>query len=441
MNKPLEVIIVGAGNRAMIYAQYAKREPDKMKIVGVVDPNPKRRDYARDTYGFSNDMCFESVEELCSHEKLADAIINGTMDKDHVPTTTQLLRKGYDVLLEKPFCINEEEMYALKKVADEENRKVMICHVLRYAPFYNTIKRLILDGEIGEIYNIQLQEHVSYHHTVAAFVRGKWASPVECYAPMLLAKSCHDLDLLMWMMEGATPVSIASFGGDFNYVNEKKPANAGTRCLVDCPMEKECYHSAKRNYLTEEARWGAYVWADFGEEYSDPIYGANPPMEEKIKSLETDNPFGRCVWDCKRDGNVDHQSVIVNFDNGATATFNMTGNTAKGERNIHIIGTKGEIKGVFDESTFVIRKHVPEVTSPEGYTEELIDVNVTGDMTGMRGGHGGGDGRVPEDFVNFVRGEEASIACTSLDKSILGHLAVFRAEKSRKEKKMVPMFD
>ncbi len=439
MKKPLEVIIVGAGNRAMIYAQYALENPDKMKIVGVAELNPARRAAAQKKYNIPDNMCFESCEDLCSREKLADAVINGTMDQDHVPTSKMLLKKGYDILLEKPFAINEEEMFELARVAKEENRKVMVCHVLRYTPYYRKIKETILSGELGDIYNIQLTEHVSYHHTVAAYVRGKWASPKECLTGMLLAKSCHDLDLMMWMMDGATPTDIASFGCDFNFTKDKKPENAGTRCIVDCPLVDECTHSAKRNYLGNSHGWAPYVWKCLETDDTDAIYGVQDvDMDVKVNSLKTDNPFGRCVWDCERDGNVDHQSVIVNFDNGATATFNMIGNTPSAQRSIHILGTKGELKGVFDEQKYVIRKPLPDSLS---YTEEEFDLKITGDMTGAHGGHGGGDLKVPEDFVKFVNGEEPSVSCTAIDKSVLGHLAVFRAEKARQEHKIVPMFD
>lgn len=431
MKKPVKVIIVGAGNRSMIYSAYALKHPEEMQIVGVAEPDAVRRREAQKVYGFGDDMCFESAEALCEKGKLADAVINGTMDSEHVPTTTLLLRAGYDVLLEKPFAVNEKEMYELVRTAKKCDRKVMICHVLRYAPFYRAIKEELVSGSIGDIFNIQLTEHVSYHHMVAAYVRGKWASEKVCHAPMLLAKSCHDIDLMMWMMDGIKPLDVVSFGSDFAFVKERKPLQAGSRCLLDCPMEKECTHSARRNYLYPPYRWAPYVWV--------PLEGTDADDAAKVESLKTDNPFGRCIWDCERDGNVDHQSVMFRFENGATGTFNMIGGTARPERSIHIIGTKGEIKGIFDESTYRIRKPAPETET--GYTEEVIDLKVRGDMTGAHGGHGGGDMKVPEDFVRYICNEEPSISCTALEKSVIGHLAVFRAEKARKEHKIESIFD
>ncbi len=439
MNTPLKVILISAGCRSMLYARYAALNPDKMQVVGVVEPNHVRRDVAQQKFNISDDMCFDSVEELCKHEKKADAAINGTMDSLHVATSIPLLENGYDILLEKPFAINEPEMQKLCDTADKCGRKVMICHVLRYAPFYRAIKDEVLSGAVGDIYSIQLNENVSYHHTIAAYVRGKWASDVDCGAPMLLAKSCHDMDLMMWLMNDAEPVSVTSYGNEFVYNKSKKPEGAGTRCLVDCPLEKDCVYSARRLYMTEEKHWAAYAWTSVEKEGVDVLCIDPPDLteEEMINSLKTDNPFGKCVWDCKRDTNVDHQGVMVNFDNGAVGVLCMIGGATKPERNIHIIGTKGEIKGVFDESKFVVRSMVPEEKSC--YVDRVVDLNLTGDMSGEHGGHGGGDLRLVEDFVKFIKGEDPSVSCTVLNKSMLSHKAVFRAEKARKENRIVEM--
>ena len=212
---------------------------------------------------------------------------------------------------------------------------------LRYAPFYVAVKERLLAGEIGDIINIQATEHVSYHHLAVSYIRGKWGNEEKCGAPMLLAKCCHDMDLIMWLKSGVAPRQVASFGSDFQFDPGKKPAGAGKRCLVDCGIEENCLYSAKKHYIDHPDRWSFYVW-DCLEHLEKPT------IEDKIQSLKTDNIHGRCVWDCEHTV-VDHQSVAINFADGATATLNMIGGTAKAERNLHIIGTKGEIKGVFDD--------------------------------------------------------------------------------------------
>lgn len=422
--RPITTIIVGAGHRALTYASYAKEFPERFKVVGVVDPIEDRRKYVAEIYGLTEEQCFCTADELAAQPKLADTIINGTMDHQHVYTTIPLLKRGYDVLLEKPFAVNEKEMMELVNTAERYGRKVMICHVLRYAPFYKAIKHKLLEGAIGEIVNIQTTEHVSYHHVSTCYVRGKWRNEEQCHASMLLAKCCHDLDIIMWMQNGAAPKAVSSYGGIMQFTKDKKPANAGTRCMADCPIEDKCIYSAKKMYIDNPERWSFYVWDCFE-------YGKKPTIEEKIQSLKTDNIHGRCVWEC--DNNVvDHQSLIIEFENGSTASHNMIGGTPKAQRSIHIIGTLGEITGIFEDSKFTIRRTNPG--PGKDYDEEVIDLNITGDMTGAFGGHGGGDIRLVEDFVNYVSGGKPSVSCTSIKDSMYSHKAVFSADKSRKNR-------
>lgn len=423
-SKPVTAVIVGAGHRAFVYSELAKTNPELLKIVGVADPNPVRRKKAMEYFGFSEDMCFDSAQTLAEKGRLADAVINGTMDEQHLETAIPLLNAGYDMLLEKPFAVCEEDMRQIVDCAKKNNSKVMICHVLRYTPFYYAIKERIVNGEIGDIINIQMTEHVSYHHLSTSYIRGKWANSDKCHTTMLLAKCCHDIDLMMWFMSETKPVSISSFGSKFQFKPENAPENAGTICLKDCPLVDECVYSTKRLYIDHPDRWSFYVW--------DALEGIeNPTIDDKIALMKTDNPYARCIYKC--DNNVvDHQSVLVNFASGATGTHNMVGGSAEPRRNIHIIGTKGEIFGNFEESKFTVLKINP---SPDAHNEECdveeVDLRVTGDMVGAYGGHGGGDERLAEDFVKFIRGEQPSLACTSIFDSVAGHLCVYLADKSR----------
>lgn len=422
--KPVTAIIVGAGHRAFVYSELAITHPELLKIVGVADPNPVRRKITKEKFGFSEDMCFESAEELAKKGKLADAVINGTMDEQHIETSVPLLECGYDMLLEKPFAVNEEEAVLLRDCAKKNNSKVMICHVLRYTPFYYGIKERIVNGEIGDIINIQTTEHVSYHHLSTSYVRGKWANSQKCHTTMLLAKCCHDIDLMMWMMSETKPTQIASFGGKYQFKPENAPEGAGTICMKDCPHVDTCVYSTKRLYIDHPDRWAFYVWDKL--EHIE-----NPTIEDKIALMKSDSPYARCIYKCDNDV-VDHQSVLVNFESGATGTHNMVGGSSQSLRKIHIIGTKGEIFGNFEESKFTVLKINP---SPDAHNEECdveeVDLNVSGDMVGAYGGHGGGDERLAEDFVKFVRGEEPSLACTSIFDSMVGHMSVYKADESR----------
>lgn len=422
MSKLLTAVLVGAGYRGDIYASYSIKYPDKLKIVGIVENNSERLNLMKKKYNVADDNCFDSVDEFVLKDKFADVVINATMDQFHVVTSIPILKKGYDLLLEKPFALNEKEMRDILRVVRKYNRKVYVCHVLRYSPFYLAIKKCLLNNDIGDIINIQLAEHVTYHHMAVSYVRGQWRSEKICFAPMLLAKCCHDVDLMMWLMGDNKAVSVSSFGGDFQFLPEKKPEGAGTRCMVDCKYNKECPFSAESNYIFGNWRT-QYVWRDL-----DP--DEEPTEENKIKSLKTTNPFGKCVWDFERDGNVDHQAIMVNFENGALGTLNMVGGTSRSERKIHIIGTKGEIKGVFEDSQFVVRKISPY--SPDGYVQSIKNVGEYNDCCAVKGGHRDADEWLVADFVDSINGKEPSISCTDIFNSVPSHAVIFKADKSLK---------
>lgn len=416
-------VIVGAGHRGLLYASYALEHPDKLKVVGVVDPNPLRLKQAMDMFGFKEENCFKNLDDFLKKGKIADSIINATMDKLHIETSIPLLEAGYDLLLEKPISTNKDDLLRLKEATEKSGKTVMICHVLRYAPFYVKIRELVEKGEVGDIINIQTSECVSYHHSSASYIRGKWNKKSESGSSMLMAKCCHDLDIISWMKSGVKPVHVSSFGGIMQFKPEKAPKNAGTRCLVDCPIENDCMYSAKKIYIDHPDRWSFYVWS-----FLEGI--ENPSIEDKINSLKTDNPHGVCIYKCGNDI-VDHQSLIVEFEDGCTATHNMIAGSSRPGRKIHIVGTKGEIEGFMEDGYFVLRK--PDVRPGKEFSEEKFIVNVAGDA------HGGGDLLLVDDFVKVLCGEKSSISTTHINDSLNGHLIGFTADMAMDTKKALPV--
>lgn len=422
--KKLSCIIVGAGHRALLYASYAKEHPEEMAVTGVVDPAENRRKLASGEFSIAPSHCFESVEELSKHPKMADFAINGTMDSLHVPTTIPLLRKGYDVLIEKPIASSEEGMWELLRAARETGRKAAVCHVLRHTPFYSAIRREVEQKSIGDIVNIQAAEHVSYHHMGVGYIRGKWNRSDE--STILMAKSCHDLDLIAWMKGRTRPKLVASFGGNYQFDAKKSPPGAGSRCLVDCPIEKDCVYSARKHYVDHPSRWRFYVWE--GLEHPENQTG------EELGAQLKKSPYGKCAW--KTDMNVfDHQSVLVEFEDGSTASFNLVGGSSSPSRSIHLIGTRGEIRGCFEDGKFIIRKIDPRPGCE--FSERIVDLKAGGDTAGARGGHGGGDLRLIADFLRYLREDKPSLSTAGLEDSVWGHLIGFRADAAARENRVI----
>jgi predicted dehydrogenase len=211
MNK-VKAILIGAGARGMYaYGQYALEYPEDIQFVAVADPDPQRRDRFKKLHDIDDDMCFSSWEEILDKPRLADAALICTQDKMHFEPTLKALEKNYHVLLEKPMSTSPKECKIMGEYANKYNRVFTICHVLRYAGFFGTLKQLIDEDKIGRLISIQHNENIGYMLYGHSYVRGNWCNS-DTSGPMILSKSSHDMDILLWLA-GADCVNISSFPG------------------------------------------------------------------------------------------------------------------------------------------------------------------------------------------------------------------------------------
>lgn len=420
-NKKISVVVVGCGDRATTYMREGVLFFKTMEVAAAIDPNPERLRYMQETFGVSADKCYTDMKQVLAQGKIADCVVNGTMDQYHLETAIPFLEQGYDMLLEKPLVNNKEDLLKLRDVAKAHGCRLMVCHVLRYAPFYRKIKELILAGEVGEIMNIQTSERVGAFHSSVSYIRGKWKSTKECNSSFLLAKCCHDIDLICWLNNSSAPVSVSSMGGRDYFVPEKAPANSGTRCLVDCPKEvrEKCIYDAQNMYL-DTCRLPQYPWQCTGKNPEDVT------EEEKIESLKTYNPHGECIYKAGGDI-VDHQNVMITFANGSTAVHTLNLGSMRAGRSIWIQGTEGEIEGWVEDDKIYIRKYDPKTAD---YMEKTIDFAKERQQMDA---HFGGDRGLVEEFCNMMLGKEASVSRTTIDDSINGHLTCFVADEAMEE--------
>ncbi len=417
----LKTVLVGCGDRTCVYADLAMHTFDAIEIVATVDPDKERQKYVHEHFGVPFEKCYSDIKEVLALGKIGDCVINGTMDQLHVETAIPFLEQGYDMLLEKPITNNEKDLLRLAKVAKEHNCKLMICHVLRFSPFYREIKKILLSGELGDIMTINTSERVGAYHSSVSYLRGKWNTEKECGSSFLLAKCCHDIDLIVWLNNGDKPVSVFS-EGDRNFFNENNaPKGCGNRCMVDCPKEikDKCIYDAESLYIKNDyLPW--YPWQCTGKNYQDVT------LQEKIESLKTYNPHGKCVYKCGGDI-LDHQQVLIKFENGAIACHTLVLGAMKADRTIHIAGTKGEIEGSASSGKLCVRTFDKEHA---GYFERVIDFS---DKQGETGGHFGGDKGLVQDFLAYISGGKPSISTTIIDDSLIGHLLVYAADESVKK--------
>lgn len=405
--RPVSVIIIGAGSRGQTYARYAGKFPEAMQVVGVSDTNALRRNTVAKKYKIQKDNIFGDFHEVFARPKFADAVVIATPDFLHYEPCMTALAMGYDVLLEKPVAQTEKECKAILAQAKKYDRIVAVCHVLRYAPYFEALRKVVKSGEIGDLVSIQHMEPIQYAHMAHSYVRGKWRDSKKT-TPIILAKSCHDLDIIRWIVDKPCR-TITADGSLYYFRPENAPADAPARCTDGCPHESTCPYSAIDIYVRRKKHLRVFDLTDNKDEAA---------IMEKIRTTE----FGRCVFRCDND-QCDHYVTNMVFDDGITASFTMDAFTPWGGRRTRIMGTRGFIEGDMKKFT---------VYDFRTGRKRVWDKKVS-EVAEYRGaGHGGGDYALARDFVEAVAAHDPSRLSSTIDASIESHIMGFKAEKSRK---------
>ncbi len=434
--KKIKAVILGYGDRSYCYSKYAFAEPDELQITGVIDVNAFKLNLAKERFNLSDDALYHSLDEFLEKNVKCDVVINGTMDQMHYETSVKLLKAKYNILLEKPVTGNPKELIEIRDLAKANGCKVVVCHVLRYTPFYRKIKEIIDSGEIGKIIDMQLNEHVWHGHFVNSYVRGKWRSEKECGSGLLLAKCCHDTDLMCWLNNATEPTDVTSFGSRAFYCPENAPKGSTEYC-ADCPVKEQCMFDAYKFELKLDC-CPQYTWAEINK----PLEEIS--SEEKEEFLRKDE-YGKCVFKTDMDI-VDRQCVSVNFKNGSIGTLNMVGGASKAGRHIHVICEYGEIIGYIEDNEIIYRKFNKKAVESK-YTKDEdmytdVKINLNTDLSSGNNsvtGHYGGDYHIMRDLVRYLNGEATSVSTTVIDDSVNSHLICYAAEKSRKNREVVSL--
>jgi len=458
--QPIQAILIGAGQRGMnAYAPYALQHPDQLQFVAVAEPDPQRRNQFAAQHNIPKDLQFESWEPLLERSQLGQAALICTQDQMHTAPTLAALKAGYDILLEKPMATTLAECQQLVRAAEDADCQLHICHVLRYTSHFTKLREVIQSGVLGQIVDVHHRENVSYWHMSHSFVRGHSRNTAES-SPMILAKCCHDLDMLVWLFDDRCK-TLSSIGNLLHYRPENAPAGAPERCLDGCPVAESCPFYAPRIYqdmtpiFQDQAaeRRGFERWALLTQIKNPGIINALSPIIPRLREITEysgwpksvitneitpenilralrEGPYGRCVYHCDNDV-VDHQVVSMQFERGTTVTLTMHGHSYLEGRSTRIEGAKATLFAYFgmDGDRIEIHDH-------RSGRKTTHDTRPVGDS-----GHGGGDAGLMAAFINALQSGTETDAMTTGRNSLESHLMAFAAEDARLNHKVVRMED
>jgi len=410
MPKPLTATMIGAGSRGSGYGSYALAHPEEIRFVAVAEPHDVRRAHFAQAHGITPERCFHTWEELLAQGRIADVALVCTLDRLHLAPTVAALEAGYDVLLEKPMATTLPDCVRLVQTAERTGRLLQICHVLRYTPFFSTLHEIIASGRLGDVVTVEHRENVVYWHMAHSFVRGNWRNS-KLESPMILAKCCHDMDILYWNLGPCA--RLGSFGSLLHFRAENAPPGAPERCTEGCPAADDCAWYAPRLYLSDYTEWPVSVISE------------DTDLEARRRALET-GPYGRCVYRCDNDV-VDHQTVNMEMESGASVVLVMHGHAHEEARTMRYDGTRATLRAKFAyglDDAIEVHDHLTDRV--ERITPQAGDSD-----------HGGGDEGIMAGFVRAVR--DPSTALTTARASLESHLMAFAAEQARVEGTIVEM--
>lgn len=412
MSDKLKFGIVGFGSRGRMFADLIMQDTNA-QLVAVADVAKSALVVAKEKYGIPADRCFGSADGFFEQGKICDAVFICTQDAEHYGMVIKALNLGYDVCLEKPAAVTEEQCVSIRDTANRLGRKIMLTHVLRYSPFYQYLRKLIVDKTIGEAVTINQTENIAYWHFALSYVRGPWRNMEES-SPTIIAKCCHDLDIIRWLM-GKHCVSVSSYGGLYYYNPTHAPEGSAEYC-VDCrkDVKEKCVYNAYKIYP---------------ERMKHSVVGGTAALKDRDIYAVLDNKessISKCVFRSDNDA-VDHQVVNMSFENGATAHLTMTAFSDRCYRFIKVHGTEGEVYGDLEDGILYVTLYGREPQKIDVSKEKVFNA----DGIDLSGGHGGGDYYLYRDFVNYITVNDKSETRTTIDDSIESHIMGFKAEESR----------
>lgn len=409
IGRPLSLVVLGAGARGEAYADLAAKSPERARVVAVAEARDGVRRAFAARHAVSDEFCFTDWREVLERPRLADVAIVAIQDADHVEAAVALADLGYQLLLEKPMATTQEDCDAIAEAVQRNGTALALAHVMRYTLYSVALKQLLRDGAIGDIVSLQHLEPVGYYHFAHSFVRGNWRREDQS-APLLLAKSCHDIDWLCDVV-GRPVRRVSSFGSLTHFRPESAPEGATDRC-VTCPLESSCAFSAPRLYRDGLRRGGT-------KQYFTRIATAGELTEEAVTAALTDGPYGRCVYHSDNDV-PDHQVVNLEFDNAVTASFVLTAFTPMENRQTKIFGTRGQLTGD--------GRHI-EVYDFRTERTTVIDTSLDGSSAAE--GHAGGDAAMFNAYIDALHGGRPELIVSGIEASLASHRVVFAAERAR----------
>ncbi len=394
------IAIVGLGGRHELYRdaileQYAGTH----SLVGLCDSNPGRLDLARrrvrEASGIETAAYPDTRFEEMLTEQRPDQVIITSVDHTHDHYICRAMELGCDVITEKPMTIDAERCARILETQARTGKECRVTFNYRYSPPRTQIKKLLMDGIVGEVLSVDFHWLLDTKHGADYFRR--WHRRKENAGGLMVHKATHHFDLVNWWL-GTVPESVFARGHRRYYTPETATRlgldKRAERC-TGCPVSSDCL-----------------FFLDLA---------ANESHKALYKDCEDHDGYyrDRCVFSEEIDIE-DSMNLTVQYQNGVKMAYSLNAFMPWEGYTIAFNGSEGRLEHKCEETVYLSayaagRRRpqdgsVPGALKAEGtwirmfphfapaYEIELWESHNRRAAAGPKGGHGGGDELIVADL-------------------------------------------
>lgn len=371
---------------------------DCAELTAVLDIDAGRVAALNETLGLNlKSYAPESFAEMIAVER-PDTVLVAGPDDTHFDHILCALEHGCDVIAEKPMVLTAEEAARVLAKERETGRHVTVTFNMRYKPFQRAVRRLIMQGAIGRVVNIEFNYNLDTAHGSSYFLR--WNRIRARSGGLSVHKSCHHLDVVNWWI-GDWPETVFAFGARNFYGPggaHRPRASDGTplpprETRAQCPYHQKHYASSGEVLVPDRGR----VKLPYAVQYppEKPVYLYDDEIDVE-----------------------DTYSAVVRYRHGALLNYSINFSAAWEGLNVGINGTHGRIEGAY---------RVP-AGAPADFLRVLPLFGDAYEVTLEKGvgTHGGADAPLQRDLFRSVSQESRELGLMA--GSVAGAYAVAAGE-------------
>ncbi len=193
--------VIGAGRIGSFRARLAADHP-AVKFIGVADADPDAAGKLADDVGA--EARSSNNTEVIAHPSVT-AVVVSTSEGEHVEPVVEALRRGKDVLVEKPIALSLEDADTILAAASESEGSLHVGYSRRFRKRYHITKEQIVQDRLGRLIGATARVYNSRSQALAMLGRNPEATPV-------VDALTYYVDLMNWFFEGQHIVDVRAIG-------------------------------------------------------------------------------------------------------------------------------------------------------------------------------------------------------------------------------------